>query len=42
LTQHNLTFYQDFMRALRDGIEAGVLDQKLSEFPIAAAEAEVS
>jgi queuine tRNA-ribosyltransferase len=42
LTQHNLTFYQDFMRALRDGIEAGVLDKKLAEFPIAAAEAEVS
>ncbi len=35
LTTHNLTFYQDFMRALRDGIAAGDLDRSLAGFPIA-------
>ncbi len=35
LTTHNLTFYQDFMRALRDGIAGGDLDPTLAGFPIA-------
>jgi queuine tRNA-ribosyltransferase len=42
LTQHNLTFYQDFLRALRDAIECGNLEAPLGEFPIAAAVAEAS
>lgn len=35
LTTHNLTFYQDFMRALREGITAGDLDNRVAGFPIA-------
>jgi len=38
LTWHNLTFYQDFMRALRAGIESGGLDEAAAAFPVAAAE----
>ena len=35
LTTHNLTFYQDFMRALREGIADGDLDSSIAGFPIA-------
>jgi queuine tRNA-ribosyltransferase len=42
LTQHNLTFSQDFLRALRDAIERGNPEAPLGEFPIAAAVAEAS
>jgi queuine tRNA-ribosyltransferase len=39
LTWHNLTFYQDLMRAVREAIESGNLDAPLAAFPIAAATA---
>jgi len=35
LTTHNLTFYQDFVRTLREGIAAGDFDSAIAGFPIA-------
>ena len=40
LTWHNLAFYQDLMRAIRAGIEAGDLAASIADFPIAGAMAE--
>ena len=40
LTWHNLAFYQDLMRAIRTGIEAGDLAAAIADFPIATAMAD--
>ena len=40
LTWHNLAFYQDLMRAIRGGIEAGDLAAAIADIPIAAAMAD--
>jgi len=39
LTRHNLTFYQDLMRAIRRAIESGGLRDVAAAFPLAALEA---